>query len=126
MGVLNGRKDGLFAGEVAVVPAAFLPEPKDPPARPFTHHELLQSRIASLLQHPFDAIGVRPFDGGQKGCDSRSFIRRENDEVDVLRHVHETEQAKPLSRDGSVNRPGQETLETIVFQKGKSTITREG
>ena len=105
--VLDRGLQGLDRGDVPIIAAALLPESEGFLVRTLPNRQALDKLGVGLEQVLFDPCGDRSLDGEQQPGDGRGHCDGKHDEMNMLRHVDESDQLKTLLGDRSVNGLGQ-------------------
>lgn len=105
--VIQRRQNCAPGGQVAIVTRTFLPKPKASFPGSFSNRELFDQRRSLRKQDLFDLLGKRLFDEAQIPAEIRLRSRGQRQQMNVLRHEHESQQLKALRCSSGIQRPRQ-------------------
>ena len=124
--VVDGGQHDSFRRKVSVVARPFLPVPKGRLARSFLNGEPFEQRTASGFEQVFDPHRIRLLDGRQQTVDLDRRHRRVDQQVNVLRHEHESDEAKLPTVNGRVDGPAQLLAPDIIGEQWHPSIAPRG
>jgi hypothetical protein len=123
--VVDCLEDRLAGEEIAVVAGTFLPETENGLPRTLRDGELAEKPAAGCFKITFHNGRDRSLDGGQKMIDRRLRIKRQGEQVDMLRHEDESDKLQPQLLTGCINALGQVATPAVVGQQGAMLVARE-